>query len=419
MAAIGPDAAAVVPAAREILRNGDVHFPFRQQSDFQYLTGFGEPDALLVLTPGNVNGESTLFVRPRDIASEQWTGERLGHDRACEVLGVDRALPLSALAGSIESLLSERTTIHVDADTGALLDDSVRSFIDGTSHAKSSFEVCELKDVLHELRLIKTPFELECMQVAADITVTGHIQAMAQSKPGIYEYQLEAVLIESFTRAGARSVAYPSIVGSGGNACVMHYIRNDRQVQDGDLVLIDAGCEYQCYAADVTRTFPVNGRFSARQRDLYEVVLAAQGAAIAAVEPGVSFREPHNASIKALVEGLIDLRILKSSVDEVLDTQSHRRFTVHSCSHFLGLDVHDAGRSKHEENWRALKPGMVLTIEPGLYIPDSDAMHDVADEWKGLGIRVEDDVVVEAEGGRVLTQDAPKSVEDIEALMNG
>lgn len=418
MATIGPDAAALVFATGEKRRNSDVHYLFRSNSDFVYLTGFQEPDAILVLTPGDPNGEETLFVRPRDIKEEQWTGFRLGAERVHQALGIARAHTIEDADTLIPKLLDRRTTLHLadDDETNAQADSWIS--VAKANGLKPPSTQQTLEETLHELRVRKSELEIELMQHAANISAQAHMRAMRYCKPGINELELETELQHEFAIRGARYTAYPSIVASGPNACIMHYIRNDAQINDGDLVLIDAGCEYHCYASDITRTFPANGHFSPQQRDVYELVLDAQFAAIDAVRVGNGFTAAHNTSTRLLAQGLIDFGVLDGSLDEVLELELAKPYTVHRCSHYLGMDVHDVGAREVAGTDRPLESGMVLTVEPGLYFGNSDTMPDLHEQWHDIGIRIEDDVLVTEDGNHVLTSGVPKAAADIEALMN-
>lgn len=419
MAAIGPESVALVFATGEKRRNADVDYLFRPHSDFVYLTGFDEPDGVLVLAPGHPTHEETLFVRPRDVAAEQWNGRRLGAERVKEALSISNSYTVEELDNVIPKLLDGRDEIHVDQN----LETSHR--VDGWLDRMKDEDLAppqvraELEDTLHELRLIKSEIEIATMQHAADISAIAHQRTMRYCKPGISELALESELQHEFALHGARFTAYPSIVASGANACIMHYIQNDRTIEDGDLVLIDAGCEYRYYASDITRTFPANGRFTPPQRDIYDLVLSAQLAAIDQVRKGHAFTDPHNASTRILAQGLIDLGILNGSLDEVLESDLAKPFTVHRCSHFLGLDVHDVGKREVDGKDRLLEPGMVLTVEPGLYFGNTETMPDLDPKWHDIGVRIEDDVVVTETGNHVLSADLPKSADAVEAIMAG
>lgn len=419
MASIGPESVALIFATGEKRRNADVDYLFRPHSDFVYLTGFNEPDGLLVLAPGHPTLEETLFVRPRDIAAEQWNGRRLGAERVNEELGIDNAFTLEEFKDVIPNLLDGRDVLHVDEDpeTFHLVEEWLSAMQEAGLEPPQTRETME--DTLHELRLVKSESEIATMQEAANISVAAHQRAMRFCEPGITELALESELQHEFALRGARFTAYPSIVASGANGCIMHYIQNDATIKDGDLVLIDAGCEYRCYASDITRTFPANGRFTPPQRDIYDLVLSAQLAAIDEAKTGHVFTDPHNTSTRVLAQGLIDLGILHGSLDEVLENELAKPFTVHRCSHFLGLDVHDVGKREIGGKERILEPGMVLTIEPGLYFGNAETMPDLDPRWHDIGIRIEDDVVVTESGNHILSADAPKYAADVESLMAG
>ena len=419
MASIGPESVALIFATGEKRRNADVDYLFRPHSDFVYLTGFNEPDGLLVLAPGHPTLEETLFVRPRDIAAEQWNGRRLGAERVNEELGIDNAFTLEEFKDVIPNLLDGRDVLHVDEDpeTFHLVEEWLSAMQEAGLEPPQTRET--MADTLHELRLVKSESEIATMQEAANISVAAHQRAMRFCEPGITELALESELQHEFALRGARFTAYPSIVASGANGCIMHYIQNDATIKDGDLVLIDAGCEYRCYASDITRTFPANGRFTSPQRDIYDLVLSAQLAAIDEAKTGHVFTDPHNTSTRVLAQGLIDLGILHGSLDEVLENELAKPFTVHRCSHFLGLDVHDVGKREIGGKERILEPGMVLTIEPGLYFGNAETMPDLDPRWHDIGIRIEDDVVVTESGNHILSADAPKYAADVESLMAG
>lgn len=420
MAAIGPRSVAIVAGAKELRRNGDTHFPFRQESDFFYLTGFAEPNAVLVLAPCAEKAETTIFLSPKDPSAEQWTGVRLGVDAAPERLGIDQAFDVANMDQELPKLLEGRQSLHALFGFDSAFDQRIFSWVNRVKTQRRSHpgEFVNLAQSLHELRVIKSPVEQEQMQQAADITAKAHIRAMKSCEPGQSEWNLEGELLAEFMSHGARFAAYPSIVASGENACIMHYVENDATLNDGDLVLIDAGCELDHYASDVTRTFPVNGKFSPRQRDLYQLCLEAQKAAIESALPGRHFNDPHETAQRILTQGLIDLEIIDSeSVGAAIENEKIKRFLVHRCSHYLGLDVHDVGMFEDNGKSRVLEPGMVLTVEPGVYIPSNEQMEDVDSKWRGIGVRIEDDVLVTEDGNRVLSEKAPKELGDVESLM--
>lgn len=421
MAAIGPDAVAIVAANSELPRNSDVDYRFRQDSDISYLTGFAEPDAVLVLAPGYSDGDSAIFVRPRDENLEQWNGRRLGKDRAPSVLGIDQAFNIDELDEQIIPYLTARKVVHMHFGLRPEFDARFFGWLKAVQSKRlpgpSNFTL--LRDTLHELRLFKSDHEVDQMQRAAEISAKAHVRAMQFTHPGITEHRVETELLSEFYSNGARHTAYPSIVASGENACIMHYTDNNAILQDGDLLLIDAGCEIDQYASDITRTFPINGKYSSEQRAIYDVVLEAQLAAVEAAKPRNAFTEPHETSQKILAQGLVDLGILSGSLEEVLEKETFKPFTVHRCSHWLGLDVHDVGAMEQDGEARKFEPGMVITVEPGIYVSPELCNNGVDNKWSGIGIRVEDDVLITEEGRRVLTSGVPKQADEIEELMHG
>ncbi|MDC0663196.1 Xaa-Pro aminopeptidase [Marinobacter sp. SS21] len=422
MERMAPDSIAILPAASERVRNRDVLHPFRQDSDFQYLTGFGEPDAVLVLIPGRDHGESVLFCKERNPEKELWDGFLVGPEGAIERFGLDDAFPISDIDDILPGMIEGRSRVYYPLGKDHTFDAQVMDWVKlirskVRSGAQPPGEFVALEHQLHDLRLYKSANEIKAMARAGEISAEAHRRAMQRARRGGSEYNLEAELVHTFMDHGARATAYPSIVGGGANGCILHYIDNSAPLKDGDLVLIDAGCEVECYAADITRTFPVNGKFSEDQKALYEVVLAAQVAAIDAVRPGNHWNHPHEAALEVLCQGLIDLGLLRGTLAQVLDTEAYKPFYMHRTGHWLGLDVHDVGDYKVGDAWRVLEPGMALTVEPGLYVaPDNT---EVEPRWRGLGIRIEDDVVVTRDGCRVLTDGVPKTVAEIEALMAG
>lgn len=422
MSLMDGESVAVIPAASPKTRNRDSDYLFRQDSDFHYLTGFSEPEAVLVLAPGRAHGETILFCRDREPRAELYDGERLGPDRAAQIVGVDDAFPVADLDDILPGMLEGRERIYFGLGDHPEFENRLLGWV-STLRARESGgarppeELFALKHLLHEQRLIKTAAEIRAMRRAAEITCEGHVRAMRACAPGMTETQLEAELIYAFMQGGAKSPAYSSIVGSGANACVLHYVENSATLKKNDLVLIDAGCEYELYASDVTRTFPVSGRFSPVQKKLYEIVLAANEAAIDTCRPGALFTDPHQAALEIMIDGLLDLGLLEGDRDEVLETETYRNFCPHGSSHWLGLDVHDVGDQRVDGESRPLEAGMVLTIEPGIYIPDSEIMAGVPAKYRGIGIRIEDDVLITAESREVLTSAAPKSVAAIEATM--
>ncbi|MBZ2169119.1 Xaa-Pro aminopeptidase [Marinobacter sp. F4216] len=420
MDVMAPDSIAILPAAPERVRNRDVLHPYRQDSDFFYLTGFDEPDAVLVLIPGREHGESVLFCKERNPEKELWDGFLAGPEGAIERFGMDDAFPISDIDDILPGMLEGRSRIYYPLGKDHQFDTRVMDWVKSLrakvrTGAHPPGEFVSLEHFLHDLRLFKSANEIKVMAKAGEISAEAHCRAMKRARKGGFEYHLEAELIHTFMEHGARSTAYPSIVGGGPNACILHYIENRAPLKEGDLVLIDAGCEYQCYASDITRTFPVSGKFSPEQRALYEVVLAAQYEAIDAVRPGNHWNHSHEAALRVLTRGLIDLGLLSGTVEEAIAGEAYKPFFMHRTGHWLGMDVHDVGDYKVGDAWRQLEPGMVLTVEPGLYIaPDNT---DVDEKWRGIGIRIEDDVVVTKDGCRVLTDGVPKTITEIEALM--
>lgn len=410
---------AIISAAHESLRNGDTHYRFRQDSNFYYLTGFNEPDALLVLIAGR-DEQSILFNRPRNLAEEQWTGKRLGQEGALTELGMHAAFPVNAITEELPSLLSGKSAIYYAVARNPELEQMITQALlvvksQVRRGIKAPASLCDLEPILGEMRLFKSEAELDLMRQAARISVEAHVRAMRQCKYLQHEYELEAELTYEFSRQGCRSVAYDAIVGGGENACVLHYTDNNQRLHPGDLVLIDAGGEYENYAADITRTFPINGKFSPEQKSIYELVLKSQKAGIAAIKPGLPWNAVQQTIIRILTQGLCELGILHGEVEELIAAEAYRPFYMHNSGHWLGLDVHDCGLYKINGEWRWLEPGMVLTVEPGLYI--SSNIPGVDKRWWGIGVRIEDDVLVTANGHEVLTGALPVDVADIEALM--
>lgn len=412
---------AVIPTAPERPRNRDSHYPYRFDSYFHYLTGFAEPEAVLVLVAGSESRRprSILFCRDKHPEREVWDGFRHGPDGAKEVFGFDEAYPIAQLDEMLPGLLADQPSLffHLGADSawdaravGWL--NSVREKVRSGISAPGAIH--DVRALLDEMRLIKDAGEIATMRRAAEISAAAHVRAMRGTRPGVTEYQLEAELLHEFRRHGAQAPAYSSIVAGGANACVLHYVFNDAPLRAGELVLIDAGCELDGYAADITRTFPVSGKFSAVQKDVYELVLAAQAAAMFHVKPGNHWNAPHEAALRVLAQGFIDFGLCRGSLDEVLETESYKQFYMHRTGHWLGMDVHDVGEYKQGGEWRPLKPGMTLTVEPGCYIRPAEGVP--AHFWN-IGVRIEDDVVVTDNGCEVLTGGVPRSVAEIEALV--
>jgi Xaa-Pro aminopeptidase len=414
------DGVAIIPAARTIVRNNHTPYPFRQNSDFFYLTGFNEPDAVLVLAQQRNGYRSTLFLRERDPDRELWDGTRLGVERAPEVLGVDAAFPIIDFAKRLPEYIVGTSTIHYSAGIDEAMDRTIYAALEtarnvARSKGKIPQRFSDPALIVHQMRLIKDDDEIALLRKAAAVTERGFLAAMRATKPGSFEYQIQAVLEAEYRAGGAQSVAYESIVAAGRNAMTLHYVANRERLNAGDLLLVDSGGELNCYATDVTRTWPIEGRFSAEQRELYELVLTAQQAAIERVRPGVSRSEFHDAAVAAITAGLIDLGFLSGSLEENVEQQRYRPFFMHGTGHWIGLDVHDAGgyRDNNDEPVRFV-PGMVTTVEPGIYVRDD---LDAPPRFKGIGIRIEDDVLVTQDGNEVLTGAIPKQVDDLEAIV--
>ncbi|MCU0807826.1 MAG: Xaa-Pro aminopeptidase [Candidatus Contendobacter sp.] len=430
---MGPGSIALLPAAPETPRNRDVHHPFRQDSDFYYLTGFPEPEAIAVLAPGGEH-EFLLFCRERDPHMEIWHGRRAGPQGAMERYGVDNAHPIAEIDKLLPPLLENRERVFYAIGYNPDFDQRMMGWINqvrgkARTGVRAPVTFVALEHLLHAMRLRKEPEEIAVMRESARIAAEAHQRAMRACRPGRMEYELEAEILYTFIRNGA-GWAYPSIVGGGDNSCILHYTENNALLRDGDIVLIDAGAEVDGYASDITRSFPVNGRFSGEQRAIYELVLAAQKAAIAQVRPGCHFNEPHEAAVRTLTEGLAALGVLQGDVEELIEAEQHKPFYMHRTGHWLGMDVHDVGDYKTGDDWRLFEPGMVTTIEPGLYIPAGGKVLDahwarlgvhleteLDERWQRVGVRIEDDVLVTTEGNEVLTAAAPKEVDEIEALM--
>ncbi len=409
---------AIIPTAAEMLRNGDAHYPYRFDSHFHYLTGFDEPEAVLVLI-ADATPKALLFCREKDTEREIWDGFRYGPEGAKEKFGFDAAFPIAQLDTKLVELISNQRALYYPLGAHNVWDERIlalRARVQalGRSGISAPNEIHDIRTLLDEMRLIKDADELATMRRAAAISVAAHKRAMRATRPGKMEYEIEAELWYEFRKSGAQAPAYTSIVAGGANACVLHYIANNMPLKEGDLLLIDAACEMDGYATDITRTFPVNGKFSAAQKDVYQMVLAAQSAAIAAARPGAHWNDPHDVALRVLAQGMIDMKLCRGSVDAVLESGAYKRFYMHRTGHWLGMDVHDVGSYKLDGSWRTLQPGMALTVEPGCYIRPAD---DVPQPLWNIGIRIEDDVVITAQGCEVLTEAAPKTVDAIETLM--
>jgi Xaa-Pro aminopeptidase len=409
---------AVIPTAAEALRNGDTHYDYRHDSYFYYLAGFAEPEAVLVLVAGETM-QSILFCREKNPERETWDGFRYGPDAAAEHFGFDAAYPIAQLDEKLTELMGNQPALFYPLGTDAVWDArllKLRETVKGKSRngIRAPGEILDVREHLNEMRLFKDAHEQDIMRRAAKISCAAHRRAMQFTRPGQYEYEVEAELLHEFCRHGARQAAYTSIVAGGTNACTLHYIGNNARLNDGELLLIDAGCELDSYASDITRTFPVNGKFSTAQKDVYQLVLAAQSAAIQVATPGNSWNAPHEAALRVLAQGFIDLKLCHGSLESVLETESYKQFYMHRTGHWLGMDVHDVGEYKIGDAWRPLQPGMTLTVEPGCYICPSDSVPSAL--WN-IGIRIEDDILITATDNEVLTQDAPKTVSEIEEVM--
>jgi Xaa-Pro aminopeptidase len=410
---------AIFPANEELIRSNDTEFRFRQHSDFYYLCGFNEPDACLVLVKKTGNVETILFNRTKDKTAEIWHGYRLGQIAAVADLGVDKAFPIDDLEVQLSALLTAVENIYYPVLSGLALDLRLQSILTTLRNKTRSGLITanhflNWQPIVHEMRLFKSVAEQELMRKAGEISALGHIRAMQRCKPGMWEFQLQLEIEYEFAKQGTRDIAYNSIVAGGNNACILHYTENNKQLKDGDLVLIDAGAEYQGYAGDITRTFPVNGRFSTEQATIYQLVLDCQLLALEQVKPGISILAVNKLVVRKMCEGLLSLGIMKGELETLISEEKYKAFYMHGLGHFLGLDVHDVGDSGTIEKPRALEAGMVITIEPGLYI-SKDA--DVEDRWKGIGVRIEDDLLITETGNEVLTAKVPKSIKEIEALM--
>jgi Xaa-Pro aminopeptidase len=420
MAEMEPNSIAILPAALMYIRNRDVEHVYRQDSDFQYLSGFPEPEAVVALIPGREHGEYVLFCRERDPARELWDGLRAGQDGAIAEYGADDAFPIGDIDDILPGLIEGRSRVYYAIGSNQEFDHRLMEWINtirskARQGAQPPNEFVALDHLLHDLRLYKSANEVKVMKHAAEISARAHIRAMQASRTGLYEYHLEAELDYEFRKGGSKMPAYGSIVAAGKNACILHYRENDAVLKDGDLVLIDAGCEIDCYASDITRTFPVNGRFSPEQKAIYELVLKANEEAFNHIAPGRHWNEAHEATVQIITAGLVELGLLQGDVGELIAAEAYKPFYMHRAGHWLGMDVHDVGDYKVGGEWRVLEPGMAMTVEPGIYVAADN--QDVPKKWRGIGVRIEDDVVVTKAGCEILTGGVPKSVEEIEALM--
>ena len=408
----------ILPTAIHHVRNRDSHYPFRFDSHFYYLTGFTEPDAALVMVAGK-SPKSMLFCLEKDMEREIWDGYRFGPEGAKDAFLFDEAHPISALEAMLPQLLADQPAVSYPLGQDEKWDARVLSALNavrarGRSGISAPAEIRDIRPEIDEMRLFKDEYEISLMRRTANIASNAHKLAMKSARPGMMEYEIEAEFLREFRRMGAQAPSYTPIVAGGENACILHYVENNAALKDGDLLLIDAGCELDGYASDITRTFPVNGSFTSAQKEIYELVLAAQDAALSEIKPGASWNSPHEAAVRVLAQGLVDLAFCKGSVDAVVESGDYRRFYMHRTGHWLGLDVHDVGSYKIEGAWRKLEPGMVLTVEPGCYIRPAE---DIPEVYWNIGIRIEDDVHVTESGHEILSRDTPKSVKAIEEWM--
>ncbi len=413
------NAVAILPSAPAVLRNRDVEHSFRQDSDFRYLSGFDEPDSVIVLVPGRPQGEYVLFCRQRDPKKETWNGRRFGPEGAVAHFAVDDAYAIEDLEKILPQLMDNRDSVYYSIGLNPTFDKHVLNCVNALRTqsrrgARAPYEFVSLEYLLHDMRLFKSREEISLMRKAAKISVQAHINAMEKCRPGLHEYELEAEFLYEFKRNGA-DWAYTSIVGGGNNGCILHYTENNAVLNDKELVLIDAGAEYQGYAADITRTFPVNGKYSVPQQEIYELVLQAQEAAFAKIKPGNHWNDPHDAAVNVLTRGMVDIGLLKGKPAQLIKDNSYMKYYMHRTGHWLGMDVHDVGDYKVDGNWRLLEKGMVLTVEPGLYIP---AGSRGAKRWWNIGVRIEDDLLVTKDGYDLLTKGLPRTVAEVEAVMS-
>lgn len=420
MSRLGQDSVAIISSAPEATRSNDTNYRYRQNSDFYYLTGFDEPEAIAVISPKNEEHKYTLFVRPRNPEREIWDGRRAGVEGALSAHGADAAYPIEEFSAKLGDLISNARNLYYRIGANPQLDGEIIKQIGsmrimGRKNINPPEAIIDTGAIIHEMRLIKSDNEIELMQRAADIAAEAHVEAMKQSRPGMKEYEIEALLEYNFRKNGASGPAYTSIVGGGANATVLHYINNDATLNDGDLLLVDAGAEYQGYASDITRTFPINGRFTAAQREIYDLVLATQVDCVNRARPGVSMEELKSHSIEMLTEGMTRLGLLEGETAKLIEEKKYEQFYMHGLGHFLGIDVHDVGRYYQSGESRRLEPGMVITVEPGLYV--SEKTENIPDKYRGIGVRIEDDVLITENGPRVLSNKVPKQPEEIEELM--
>ncbi|MDA7553987.1 Xaa-Pro aminopeptidase [Gammaproteobacteria bacterium] len=416
------DSAIIVSAASVKSRISDTEYSYRQDSNFYYLSGYEEPESLILIRPNQDKERFVIFCRDRDPLREQWDGFRTGQEGVIQDYGADAAYSINSIDEIMPKLLEGTKNIYFSMSAPCGVDAKISSWVEDIrkntrSGAEPPQNLLSLDSILHEMRLIKESDEMDLMKKAANITTEAHIRAMQSVRPGMYEYQLEAEYLYAFNKNGARSPAYNSIVGGGNNSCILHYVENNAELKDGDLVLVDAGCEYQYYASDVTRTFPVNGKFSPEQREIYSIVLEAHKQSMEQAKPGNKWNLMHEKSVEVIVEGLLSIGLLQGSRDEIIDKGEYSKFYMHRIGHWLGMDVHDVGSYKQDGDWRPLEEGMVMTVEPGIYILDS--MEGVDDKWKGIGVRIEDDIAITESGFEILTPDVPRTIEEVEQTVQG
>ena len=416
------DSAIIVSAASVKSRISDTEYSYRQDSNFYYLSGYEEPESLILIRPNQDKERFIIFCRDRDPLREQWDGFRTGQEGVIQDYRADAAYSINSIDEIMPKLLEGAKNIYFSMSAPCGVDAKISSWVEDIrkntrSGAEPPQNLLSLDSILHEMRLIKESDEMDLMKQAANITTEAHIRAMQSVRPGMYEYQLEAEYLYAFNKNGARSPAYNSIVGGGNNSCILHYVENNAELKDGDLVLVDAGCEYQYYASDVTRTFPVNGKFSPEQREIYSIVLEAHKQSMEQAKPGNKWNLMHEKSVEVIVEGLLSIGLLQGSRDEIIDKGEYSKFYMHRIGHWLGMDVHDVGSYKQDGDWRPLEEGMVMTVEPGIYILDS--MEGVDDKWKGIGVRIEDDIAITESGFEILTPDVPRTIEEVEQTVQG
>ena len=420
MAMMQTNSIAVIASAPEKIRSNDTHFPYKQCTNLSYLSGFPEPGAVMLLIPGREQGEVVFFCRDKDPLRETWDGYRQGPAGLVANYRADDAFPIDDIDDILSGMLEGKDRVYFAIGKDPEFDKHLMAWVNDVrdkrgSDANPPGEFVDLDHLINEMRLIKSAAEIKLMRKAGEISARAHCRAMRMSKPGLYEYHLQAEIEHEFMTSGATGPAYTSIVGGGKNSCVLHYIENRDRLKAGDLVLIDAGCEYQDYAADITRTFPVNGVFTAQQAAIYDIVLAAQAAAIELIAPGLEYHLANEATVRVITQGLVDLNILRGDVDELIEQGAHRDFYMHNAGHWLGMDVHDVGDYKIDNHWRVYEPSMVVTVEPGIYIsPDNT---NVDKQWRGIAVRIEDDVLVTKTGNEDLTSEVPKARDQIELLM--